>query len=1074
MYLASIMACFLFSNPAQPDLTQAHHHAGACGCDTLVQKHYQQGHAITTMKANGDNLIVTEIMQNPNAVSDTDGEWFEVFNPGGSPVNMNGWTIRDNGSDSHLISTDVMVPAGSYIVLGRNSNTSANGGIQVDYQYSNFLLSNGADEVVLVRPDASIADEVIYSGSSPWPDPTGASMALSSAIVDNNIGSNWSASTATLPSGDKGTPGDGPDAIQILVVTEIMQNPNAVSDTQGEWIEVFNPGGSAVNMNGWTILDDGSDSHTIGSDVIVNPSSYAVLGRDASLASNGGVTVNYQYSSFLLSNSADEVILRRPDGTIADEVRYTGSSPWPDPTGASMALNAAALDNSIGGNWATSTTPMGNGDLGTPGSGPDGGTTQPPGNQAPVVDAGAPITAYLDAANVQVSLSGTATDPNGDSLSHAWTLSAGNANVSIQSATSLSTTVTISALGNYTFQLASSDAEFTSTDTVQVSVIERPVFGGNYQIYYGNLHAHSAYSDGNKANDPDYNNVENSFRFARDSGGLDWLLMADHNHNSAGMTLSEFNMGTSETATVNQESANFSALYGSEWGTISTGGHVIFASDQLVGWETGNYDTFVAKGDYTALFAHLNAVGGFAELCHPSSDHFDNIFNIPYNASWDNVISLVAIKSGPAFATETDYSNPSSSSYLSYYYNLLLKGYHVGPAGDQDTHYDNWGLANEQRTAILATENTPAAVVEALKAGRVYAVSDRNIALNFQADYEGQSYQMASDLTVPVGNTVDFQVNVTDPDGEATAQIELLSGTIGGSSVSTVTTANSGTLAYSFSPQNLGQSDFFLVIVTQADGQQAWSSPIWIQGGQASTNPPPVAQFSHSTTNLSASFTDQSTDNGNITAWAWQFGDGNASNSQNPSHTYSAAGSYNVTLTVTDNQGANAQITQSVTVTDPPVSQWVTLDNNNFESGLGNYVLGGSDARFSANDSAFANSGTYCVRIRDNSGSASAFWTDFGYDITSYSEFRIEFSYIASSMENNENFFVEFWNGTQWVIVGDYARNQEFNNGERKNESIVLSASQINFNDHAGVRFRCDASGNGDRIYIDDVVISAK
>lgn len=52
---------------------------------------------------------------------------------------------------------------------------------------------------------------------------------------------------------------------------------------------------------------------------------------------------------------------------------------------------------------------------------------------------------------------------------------------------------------------------------------------------------------------------------------------------------------------------------------------------------------------------------------------------------------------------------------------------------------------------------------------------------------------------------------------------------------------------------------------------------------------------------LVVAFTDLST--GNPTAWAWQFGDGGTSTLKNPSHTYNAAGSYNVTLTVTDLSG---------------------------------------------------------------------------------------------------------------------------------------------------------------------------
>ena len=84
------------------------------------------------------------------------------------------------------------------------------------------------------------------------------------------------------------------------------------------------------------------------------------------------------------------------------------------------------------------------------------------------------------------------------------------------------------------------------------------------------------------------------------------------------------------------------------------------------------------------------------------------------------------------------------------------------------------------------------------------------------------------------------------------------------------------------------------------------------------SNTPPVANFSHGTSGLTANFTDSSTDSdGTIASRSWNFGDGTTSTATNPSHTYAAAGTYNVTLTVTDNGGAVSAVTKPVTVTTP-------------------------------------------------------------------------------------------------------------------------------------------------------------
>jgi hypothetical protein len=95
----------------------------------------------------------------------------------------------------------------------------------------------------------------------------------------------------------------------------------------------------------------------------------------------------------------------------------------------------------------------------------------------------------------------------------------------------------------------------------------------------------------------------------------------------------------------------------------------------------------------------------------------------------------------------------------------------------------------------------------------------------------------------------------------------------------------------------------------------------WVKGGPPD-NEPPIAAFTYGTSGLQASFDAQDSHDpdGSIVAYAWDFGDGAVGTDQTTERTYSAAGTYPVTLTVTDNDGATSSSTRSVTVATTPPS----------------------------------------------------------------------------------------------------------------------------------------------------------
>ncbi|MDC0479935.1 lamin tail domain-containing protein [Candidatus Marinimicrobia bacterium] len=158
-----------------------------------------------------------------------------------------------------------------------------------------------------------------------------------------------------------------------IVITEIMANPSAVSDSYGEWFEIKNTTDMTINLDGWSLTDGGSDEHIISNDsssMNILPGEYFVFGRNGDSALNGGYVPNYEYSGFLLSNSEDEIIILDSSGAIVDEVHYTSS--WNFGNGSSMELHDVSSDNFESENWFEASITFGSGDFGTPGTFNDG------------------------------------------------------------------------------------------------------------------------------------------------------------------------------------------------------------------------------------------------------------------------------------------------------------------------------------------------------------------------------------------------------------------------------------------------------------------------------------------------------------------------------------------------------------------------------------------------------------------------------------------------------------------------------------------------------------------------------
>jgi len=106
-----------------------------------------------------DEVIFTEVMQNPDALLDDSGEWFELYNTSTTETfDLTGCVVSDLGSDSHTLGALSIGPA-QHLTLA----ISADPGFVPDYAYTGINLGNGADELVLTCGGTEI-DSVLWDG----------------------------------------------------------------------------------------------------------------------------------------------------------------------------------------------------------------------------------------------------------------------------------------------------------------------------------------------------------------------------------------------------------------------------------------------------------------------------------------------------------------------------------------------------------------------------------------------------------------------------------------------------------------------------------------------------------------------------------------------------------------------------------------------------------------------------------------------------------------------------------------------------------------------------------------------
>ncbi len=349
------------------------------------------------------------------------------------------------------------------------------------------------------------------------------------------------------------------------------------------------------------------------------------------------------------------------------------------------------------------------------------------------------------------------------------------------------------------------------------------VTAGPLNFYFGNMHAHSSYSDGNADNTTLI--PADDYAFAKNSLCFDFLGLSEHNHVAAGMHLADWQPGRTQASTAT--TSTFVGMYGMEWGVISGGGHVIvYGMDSLVGWDAGNYQIYVPKSVYKGsggLFDIINRHGNnaLAYLAHPNSTDYNDLLNGTFDMAADDAVVGSAVESGPAFSTNITYSNPGTSmSYLSYYKNMLSKGYHLGPTIDHDNHNLTFGRTTRSRLVVMAPSLTENSLLDGMRKMRFYASQDCSAKITFKinGDEMGSIVTKAGTPTITLGSVTTNTVT----------NVNVMYGVPGSGTPATILTSNANG-SFSFTDNgltNLSQRYYYLDI-TESDGSRIVTSPIW-------------------------------------------------------------------------------------------------------------------------------------------------------------------------------------------------------------------------------------------------------
>jgi len=357
-----------------------------------------------------------------------------------------------------------------------------------------------------------------------------------------------------------------------------------------------------------------------------------------------------------------------------------------------------------------------------------------------------------------------------------------------------------------------------------------------YELYFGQLHSHTTYSDGSGS-------LESALDYVAslpESANVDFVAFTDHSNyfDASGaanpeaalydfdlMTANSQNLWSTYKNTVaefNASQGNVVAIAGFEMTWSGGPGHInTFNTEGIVSRNNTTLNNKTADAGmkaYYALLSQSEGIDSISQFNHPGST-FGTFTDFAYwDALIDTRIQLVEVGNGEGQIGAGGY-------YPSYeYYTMALdKGWHVAPTNNQDNHKGKWGNANEARDVVITDDFSEEGIYDAIRAMRMYSTEDKNLEIGYTVNGKmlGSSF---SNEEIP--EELNINVTVYDPDSsDSISKVEVV--------------VNSGKVAYTWDdPADLADGNldvtlapdysYYYIRVTEGDGDLAVTAPVWV------------------------------------------------------------------------------------------------------------------------------------------------------------------------------------------------------------------------------------------------------